>query len=59
MVTDEDRQAIEAWNLLEQGGGIDWAGLPIVVGLLGITDIDGLLTRLKAIKTYARGGKDK
>lgn len=43
------------WNLLATGdGGIDWAGLPLVAGLMGIDDIDGLLLRLQVIKTYAR-----
>ena len=43
--------------MLERGGGIDWAGLPLVVGLLGIDDIDGLVVRLQTIKAHAR--KDK
>lgn len=33
-------------------GGLDWAGLPIVVELLGIDDIEALLSRLGAIKQY-------
>lgn len=55
--TDDDHQAIRVWNLLERNGGIDWAGLPIVVELLGISDVDGLVTRLQAIKSHTR--KDK
>lgn len=55
---DEDRQAIDVWNLLEQGsGGIDWAGLPLVAGLFGIADVDGLIVRLRAIKSFARKEK--
>lgn len=45
--------------MVEQQGSIDWSGVPIVVGLLGITDIDGLVTRLRAIKAHARAPKDK
>ncbi len=45
--------ALRTWNLLSNGmGGIDWAGLPLVVALLGITDIEGLLHRLQVIKTH-------
>jgi hypothetical protein len=49
-----DRQSIEVWNMLESQGSVDWAGLPMVVGLLGVEDIDGLMMRLKAIKQYLR-----
>jgi len=36
--------------LLKTGaGGIDWSGLPLVAGLLGITDVDGLFARLAVI----------
>jgi hypothetical protein len=49
--------AIGVWNMLERSGGIDWAGLPLIVGLLGITDIDGLMIRLQAIKAYTRKEK--
>jgi hypothetical protein len=30
-------------------GGLDWAGFPIVVAHLGITDVEGLLDRLEEI----------
>lgn len=43
--------------MLERGGGIDWAGLPIVVDLLGISDIDGLILRLQTIKAHQRKEK--
>lgn len=33
-------------------GGLDWAGLPLVVELLGIDDVDTFLQRLMTIKTY-------
>jgi hypothetical protein len=33
-------------------GGIDWAGLPMVCQWLGVTDVDGLLHRLRVIKTH-------
>lgn len=45
--------AIEVFGYLANGyGGIDWAGLDTVVALLGITDVEGLLHRLKTIKQY-------
>jgi hypothetical protein len=45
--------AIRAWNLLSNGmGGVDWAGLPYVVALLGIDDIETLINRLGVIKTH-------
>lgn len=41
------------WNLLADGmGGVDWAGLPLLAGLLGIDDVDGLVVRLEVIKTH-------
>lgn len=43
--------------MLERGGGVDWAGLPLVAGLLGINDIDGLVMRLQTIKAHARKEK--
>jgi len=33
-------------------GGIDWAGLPIVADMLGITDIERLLVELCAIRDF-------
>lgn len=33
-------------------GGIDWAGLPLVVQWLGVRDLDGLIHRLLVIKTH-------
>lgn len=35
-------------------GGIDWAGLPLVVEHLGIDDVEGLLHRLLTIKLHKR-----
>ena len=54
MEPDEcDSQAIRAWNLLANGmGGLDWSGLPYACAHLGITDIDGLITRLQIIKGH-------
>lgn len=49
-----DSLAIKVWNDLSNGqGGIDWAGLPLIAGLLGIEDIDGLVMRLRTIKAHA------
>lgn len=48
-----DNLAIAAWNYLCDGEqSIDWAGLPLVAELLGITDIEGLLGRLLVIKSH-------
>jgi hypothetical protein len=48
-----DRQAIQAWNALANGsGGLDWAGLPLIVELLGVSDVEALLTRLLVIKSH-------
>lgn len=47
---------MRVWNLLATStGGIDWAGLPVVVEWLGITDVEGLLARIEIIKLH---GKD-
>ncbi|MDT7836453.1 hypothetical protein [Aquabacterium sp. OR-4] len=34
-------------------GGIDWAGLPMVVAWLGVVDVDGLIHRLLVIKQHS------
>jgi len=45
--------ALEAYALLANGsGGFDWAGLPFVVQLLGVTDVELLLRRLCVIKLH-------
>lgn len=45
--------AMRCWNLLANGmGGIDWAGLPLAVEWLGVTDVDGLIHRLQVIKAH-------
>lgn len=38
-----------AWNLM---GGIDWAGLPVVVEVLGVTDVDRLVRQLVTIREF-------
>jgi hypothetical protein len=40
--------------LADRQGGLDWAGLPLVAGWLGVQDLDGLLHRLSVIKLYQR-----
>jgi hypothetical protein len=41
------------WNLLSNGyGGIDWDGLQIMVARFGITDVEGLIDDLGAIKSW-------
>lgn len=45
-----DRMALRIHNLLSNGtGGIDWAGVPLWVELLGVRDVEGLLLRLETI----------
>ena len=53
MARADDREAIRAWNLLADGsGGIDWAGLPLVCELLGVTELEPFLMRLEVIKNH-------
>lgn len=35
-------------------GGIDWAGLPLVCGWLGVQDAEGLMQRLALIKAHRK-----
>lgn len=44
---------MRAWNLLANGmGGIDWAGLEVVVAYLGVRDVESLVDRLQVIKLH-------
>lgn len=53
MASDEESLAIGVWNALENGhGGLDWAGLDLVVAWFGVQDVEGLLHRLMAIKAH-------
>lgn len=42
--------AIRAWNML--GARIDWQGLPLVCEILGIEDVEMLISQLEAIRDY-------
>jgi hypothetical protein len=45
--------ALRACHLLGNGmGGIDWAGLPFVIELLGIQDIEMFIERLTVLKLH-------
>jgi hypothetical protein len=33
-------------------GGLDWSGLPVVVEVLGISDVERLVRQLKVIKNH-------
>lgn len=35
-------------------GGLDWAGLPIVVDILGIRDVETLIVQLNTIRDRQR-----
>lgn len=55
----DDYLAIRAWNLLADGnGGVHWQGLELVAGWLGITDLEGLMTRLEIIKGHRPNESD-
>lgn len=41
------------YRLLANGmGGIDWQGLPLLCGWLGVQDVEGLMHRLVAIRMH-------
>ena len=41
------------YRLMANGaGGIDWAGLPLLAGWMGVQDVDGLMQRLVAIRMH-------
>jgi len=44
---NDQRLAVMAWNLL---GGLNWDGLPLVVEMLGIDDVDALVRNLVTIR---------
>jgi hypothetical protein len=56
---DSDVEALKVVSLLKTGsGGMDWSGLPLVAGWMGITDLDGLLERLAVILQHHRTRED-
>ena len=53
-----DALALEAWALLGNGmGGIDWAGLPLVAALLGVSDVERLVHALRVLRTHQPPGR--
>lgn len=51
--THGDIAASRAYALLANGmGGLDWAGLPLVAEMLGVTDIEMFVHRLSVIKLH-------
>lgn len=42
--------AIRAWNLMD--AQIDWAALPVIVEMLGVTEPERLIVELVAIRDY-------
>ena len=46
--------AVRAWNWM--GGQIDWSGLPLVADLLGIEDLEMLITQLATLRDFQRRG---
>lgn len=52
-LTADDMIAFDVVAMLKNGmGGLDWSGLPLVAAWLGVTDIDGLMYRLRTIVTH-------
>lgn len=52
-ITSDDAMAIRIFNGLSNGmGGLDWAGLPLLVALHDVRDVEGLLHRLHTIKVH-------
>jgi len=45
------QMAVAAWNLM---GGIDWLALDVVAEMLGITDLETLITQLVTIRDANR-----
>jgi len=41
--------ALEAWNLM---GGLDWAALPVVAEMLGVSDVERLIRQLVTIRQF-------
>jgi hypothetical protein len=51
--------ALRIATLLGNGmGGMDWAGLPLLCGWIGVTDPDALIVRLEIIRKYHRPDSD-
>lgn len=47
------------FNLLADGmGGLRWEALPLIVGWLGIDDIEALMDRLSVIKLHRKDKSD-
>lgn len=40
-------------------GGLEWAGLPVVAEMLGITDIEALVTDLTVIRDWQNRSSDE
>lgn len=55
-----DRAAVSAWNLLHNGqGAIQWGGFDLVREYLGISDVEGLMDRLRVIAGYKPPKEDE
>jgi hypothetical protein len=51
---------MHVFNLLADGmGGMNWSGLPLICGWLGLTDVEGLMQRLAVIKLHRKPEKGK
>jgi hypothetical protein len=55
----DDIVASRGYALLANGmGGLDWAGVPLVAQLLGVTDFEMFLHRLTVIKLHRPGAAE-
>lgn len=48
----EIRFAVQAWNQL--GGELEWQGVPFVVEMIGIRDVEILIAQLTAIRDHMK-----
>lgn len=47
------------FNLLADGNGaLDWQGLPLICGWLGVQEVEDLMHRLAVIKTHRKPKED-
>jgi hypothetical protein len=54
-VPREFRLVIRAWNLM--GGEIDWAAIPILCPMFGITDVELFVVQLTTLRNHMQENK--
>lgn len=53
---EDAANAVTAWNWM--GGTIDWNALPVIVEMLGISDVDLLIHQLIALRDHLKESSD-